>query len=314
MFKIFKNTYLDIQGVAPPSGHRVYFTDILTVKDIAGFKSDEPSVYYVPKFTFSKIVIEYLRELFPCATPELLAKIHGTVIDRMRYQLAYLSDNQTRNTYIDCHLPYDNIYVLTEVAKYKGIFEGDFKRHIGIEWLLCDYFNVGVYTGEFQKRFTDILIELVVIYVKKIKKEMLYKVKDILTLFPHKYDTLEELFSKELSVQFLFDPNIEKSTHLMTRYKIEEIADTFHSFAKMYNKGYDKSKFQEMALLSLFLEKAHACISSGSCASLLQEEFKKDFSLIFPQDVFIQRINGLTIELIYKMKRENNPDLSLLSL
>lgn len=314
MFKLFKNTYLDIQGAAPPAGHRVYFTDILTIQDIAAFKTAEPAIYYVPKFVFSKLVIEYLRELFQAATPELITRLHQTVIDRMRFQLAYLSESQTRNTYIDCHLSKENIYVLTEVAKYRGLFEGQFKRHIGIEWLMCDYFNDGIYADEYQKRFREIIIENVVMSVKEIKQEMLYKVGNILKLFPYQYDTLEEMCSKELSIQFLFDPSLENPTHLMTRWKIDEIADTFYSFSKLHNRGYDKTKFQEMTLLSLFLDKAHACLSSGSCDSLMQEEIKRDFSLIFSQNRFIHKINCLAIDWIYQLKRENNPDLNLLSL
>lgn len=314
MFKLFKNIYLDIQGVAPPAGHRVYFTDILSIHDISELKTTEPSIYYVPKFVFSKLVIEYFRELFQSATPELITRLHQTVIDRMRYQLAYLSDSQTRNTYIDCYLPKEKVYVLTEVAKYRGLFEGQFKRHIGIEWLMCDYFNNGIYADEYQKRFREIIIENVVMSVKEIKQEMLYKIGNLLKMFPHQYDTLEDLCYKELSIQFLFDPSLENPTHLMTRWKIDEIADTFYSFSKLHNRGYDKTKFQEMTLLSLFLDKAHACLSSGNCDTLMQEEIKRDFSLIFSQNRFIHKINCLTIDWVYQMKRENNPDLSLLSL
>jgi hypothetical protein len=314
VFQLFKNTYLDIQGVSPPSGYRVYFSDVLSIYDVARLTLEEPTIYYVPKFVFSKLVIEYLRELFQFATPEILSKIHRTVIDRMQFQLAYLLDNQTRNTYIDCYLPKESVYVLTEVAKYKGIFEGQFKRHIGIEWLMCDYFNQGIYTDEYQKKFREIIVENVVLSVKEIRQEMLYKVGNISKLFPYKYDSIEDLFSKELTIQFLFDPSLENPNHLMTRYKIDEIADVFYSFSKLYNRGYDKTKFQEMTLLSLFLDKAHACLSSGNCDNLMQEEIKRDFSIIFSQHRFIRKINCLTIDWIYQMKRENNPDLGLLSL
>lgn len=313
MFHLFKSTYLDIQGVAPPSGYRAIFTDVLTIKDISELNSSEKIVYYVPKFQFSKLVTEYIRELFQFATPELIVTIHNQVIARMRYQLAYLSHPNTRNTYIDCNLPQNSIKVFSEITKFRCLFSSEFKRHVGVEWLLCDYFNEGIYADEYQKRFKELLVDNVVCSVKEIKQEMLYKVSNLPKLFP-KYDSVEDLFSKEMRVQFLFDPAIDNSTHLISRYNIEDIADLFYSFTKLYNRGYDKARFQEMSLLSLFLEKAYACLRSSNCDQLMQEEIRRDFSIIFPQHRFIHKINCLVIDWVYSMKREGHSDLSLLTL
>jgi hypothetical protein len=313
VFHLFRNTYLDIQGASSPPGYKSQTADHFTINDVASLKSNDKIIYYVPKFTFTKVVIEYIKELFATANPFLVKEIHSIIMARMTYQLAYLTDNQTRNTYIDCNLPTDSVNVLIEITKYRGLFEGDFKRHIGIEWLLCDYFNQGIYSDEFQKRFRELLVKNIVYSVQEIKHEMLYKVFNLPKMYLN-YDTVEELFSKDMGVQFLFDPNLNNSTHLMTRYKIEDIADLFHTFTKLYNKGYDKAKYQEMTLLSLFLHKANACLQNGSCDALMKEEIQRDFSIIFGHHRFMRKMNCLLIDWIYKQKREKNPDLELLSL
>lgn len=313
MFHLFKNTYLDIQGTSNPTGFKALSTDNFTIKDVAALKSNEKIIYSVPKFTFTKIVIEYIKELFPSAYPPLIMEIYGIVMARMTYQLAYLTDNQTRNTYIDCNLPSDSIKVLLEITKYKGLFEGDFKRHVGIEWLLCDYFNDGIYSDEFQKRFRELLVKNIVYSVQEIKHEMLYKVFNLPKMYLN-YNNVEELFSKDIGVQFLFDPSLNNATHLMTRYKIEDIADLFHTFTKMYNKGYDKAKYQEMTLLSLFLLKAISCLKSGNCDAMMKEEIQRDFSIIFGHHRFMRKINCLLIDWIYQQKRQKNKELEVLIL
>lgn len=312
MFHLYKNTYLDIQGATTPSGFKSVTTDSFTISDVSKLKNSDNIVYFVPKFNFSKIVIEYIKELFQSIPPYLVAQIYNIIMARFTYQLAYLTDNQTRNTYIDCNLPSDSVKILIEVTKYKGIFEGDFKRHVNIEWLLCDYFNDGIYADEYRKRFKDLLIENVVFAVQEVKKEMLAKVNHLTSMYSQ-YNTLEELFSKDLGVQFLFDPNLNNATHLLTRYKLENIADLFHTFAKLYSKGFDKAKYQEMTVLSMFLYKAHACIKTSDCDLLMKEEIQRDFSLVFDRR-YLRKINCLLIDWIYEKKREKNPELEFLNL
>ena len=312
MFHLYKNTYLDIQGATVASGFKSVTTDSFSINEIANLKNSDPTVYFVPKFNFSKIVIEYVKELFQSIPPYLLAKIYNMIMARFTYQLAYLTDNQTRNTYIDCNLPTESVRVLIEITKYKGLFEGDFKRHVGLEWLLCDYFNEGIYADEYQKRFKDLLIENVVCAVQDVKKEMLSKVNQLTQMYSQ-YDTLEEVFSKDLGVQFLFDPNLNNPTHLLTRYKLEDIADLFHTFTKLYTKGFDRAKYQEMTVLSMFLHKAHACIKTGNCDLLMKEEIQRDFSLVFNRR-YLRKLNCLLIDWIYEKKREKNPELEFLNL
>lgn len=312
MFHLYKNTYLDIQGASTLSGFKSVTTDSLNIFEISELKNDVPMVYYVPKFNFSKIIIEYIKELFQSAPQDLIFEIYGIIMARFTYQLAYLTDNQTRNTYIDCKLPEHSVRILIEVTKYKGLFEGDFKRHISVEWLLCDYFNGGVYTDEYQKRFKDALIDNVVQVVQQVKKDMLSKVNDLTKMYSQ-YETVEELFSKDLGMQFLFDPNLNNPTHLLTRYKIENIADLFHTFSKLYGKSFDKAKYQEMTVLSMFLHKAYACIKTGDCDLIMKEEIQRDFSVVFNHRQ-LKKINCLLIEWIYQKKREKSTDLELLSL
>lgn len=268
-----------------------------TLENLTHYMSRKANTCFAaPSVPFWTMYLQYLRTIYPDLDSKQTLHL-VSLAERYLHNVRWMV--QGDGNYYPWSLKPDYLVWLEGHVRTIASYEFTTVEILPLEILMADYFGNGEYKDLLIEKLRSFCRHSINMTLREMRAEFLYKLDSLPTRIT---DDPAFKFTK----YYLSDDD-----HLIRDIDMRAVSGLMNTFYHLYREGYDAATADNVYLMSLFLNLLLDAEESGDYLKLLEDDVKRQFTVLFAHGKFAQKSNPYFIEYLYKLRRANSDDLKL---